>query len=52
MTNMACRLLLKEQQRRMLNDYNREELLELCLNLLESEKEKQKELDKIKGIIR
>ena len=40
------------ENRNTLAGYDRDELLELCLDLLESEKEKREELDKIHGIIR
>ena len=40
------------ENRNALSHYDREQLLELCLDLLESEKEKREELDKIQGIIR
>ena len=40
------------ENRNALGHYDREQLLELCLDLLESEKEKREELDKIQGIIR
>lgn len=40
------------ENRNSLSHYDRERLLELCLDLLESEKEKREELDKLQGIIR
>ena len=40
------------ENRNTLSHYDKEQLLELCLDLLESEKEKREELDKIHGIIR
>lgn len=42
----------RELNRTGLAHYDRDQLLELCLDLLESEKEKREELDKIHGIIR
>jgi hypothetical protein len=40
------------ENRNTLAHYDRDQLLELCLDLLESEKEKREELDKLQGIIR
>ena len=40
------------ENRKGLDHYDRDQLLELCLDLLESEKEKREELDKLQGIIR
>ena len=40
------------ENRKSLDHYDRDELLELCLDLLESEKEKLEFLDKLQGIIR
>jgi hypothetical protein len=40
------------ENRNTLSHYDKEQLLELCLDLLESEKEKREELDKLQGIIR
>ena len=40
------------ENRNTLSYYDKEQLLELCLDLLESEKEKREELDKLQGIIR
>jgi len=41
-----------EMYRRNLEHCSKEELLELCIGLLHSEKEKRDELDKLQGIIR
>ena len=40
------------ENRKGLAHYDRDELLELCLDLLESEKEKRDFLDEIHGILR
>lgn len=42
----------RTENRKSLAHYDRDELLELCLDLLESEKEKRDFLDEIHGIIR
>ena len=42
----------EQMYRRNLEPCSKEELIELCIGLLHSEKEKREELDKIHGIIR
>ena len=40
------------EYRKTLAQYTREQLMELCLDLLENEKEMRELLDKLQGIIR
>lgn len=42
----------RQQNRQTLAHYTRQQLVEICLDLLENEREMRKELDKLQGIIR
>ncbi len=42
----------RRENKRMLESYGRSELIEMCLDLLENEKEMREILDKLQGIIR
>ena len=42
----------RRENKRILEDYSRSELVTLCLNLLENEKEMLEILEKLQGILR